>query len=262
MTNYQLLEFPAQNSQTLNTSTNDQTASVQSLRPDADLAQKTTHETDTTTLQTPNPPREPGNNQSSLAITPVEPPKNAVDASNDTNPNKGTASPQLFSESDTATLVEMWNAQHTVREIATAMGREFNNVRNKVAYLQKRGVIAPRANGNRLPEEFIEQTAGQYNLPIDLVAYFASLFGKGAQRIMAGTQEACEAWVAQGGECYYLRGRVRLTADESPSGVVPMYLSDGRMFLMCRAVASVRQSMSHGGFVSMCRHIAKVFENE
>lgn len=165
-----------------------------------------------------------------------------------------------YTDEAIASLVAYWNADYTVREIAERMGRTYNSVRNKVASLQKRGLISPRDNRNTLPVGFIEQTAGEYNLPIETVAFFVGLFGKGARHIVAGVKDACEAWVAQNGECYYLRGRVRLSRDTSPSGIVPMYLADGQLILVCRAVASVRKTMSHGGFVSMCKHIANAFE--
>lgn len=175
---------------------------------------------------------------------------------------KQTPRSNRFNQADLATLIDLWNTNTPVREIAELMGRTYNSVRNKVAKLQRENVITPRDVKNQVATGFIETTAAKYNLPIDTVTYFTTLFGKGAHNIMAATEITCEAWSEQNGECYYLRGRVKLTCDTSPSGIVPMYTADGRLMLVCRAVASVRKSMSHAGFVSMCKHIANVFEME
>lgn len=165
----------------------------------------------------------------------------------------------IFSKADIQQLIDLWEADTTVRDIALAMGRPYNNIRNKVAQLQKNGVIMPRDSRNQLPDNYIETTAGTYGVPIEVVRAFTKMFSNGAHKIMDGTEDALKAYQNQSGECFYLKGMVKLTFDETPSGVVPMYTRDGSMILVCKAVSGMRMSMSHEAFIGVCKHIANRF---
>ena len=165
----------------------------------------------------------------------------------------------IFSKADIQQLIDLWEADTTVRDIALAMGRPYNNIRNKVAQLQKKGVIMPRDSRNQLPDNYIETTAGTYGVPIEVVRAFTKMFSNGAHKIMDGTEDALKAYQNQSGECFYLKGMVKLTFDETPSGVVPMYTRDGSMILVCKAVSGMRMSMSHEAFIGVCKHIANRF---
>lgn len=167
--------------------------------------------------------------------------------------------PSIFSEEDVQQLIALWEADTTVRDIALAMGRPYNNIRNKVAQLQKKGLILPRDSRNQLPDNYIETTAGAYGVPIETVRAFTKMFSNGARKIMDGTEDALKAYQNQSGECFYLKGMVKLTFDETPSGAVPMYTRDGSMILVCKAVAGMRMSMSHEAFIGVCKHIANGF---
>nr|DAR25200.1 MAG TPA: MarR family [Caudoviricetes sp.] len=157
-------------------------------------------------------------------------------------------------------LIEMWNQNFTAKDIALAMDRPFHNIRNKIKALQKAGKIAPRSNSNNIDTTFIEITAGAYGLPVDTVAYFTTLFTGGKERIIASTQQCCEAYVAQKGYCYYLSPQVKLTMDDSPSGIVPMQGHENNLILTCKAIANTRKTMSHASFINLCKAIAKNFE--
>ena len=165
----------------------------------------------------------------------------------------------IFSKADIQQLIDLWEADTTVRDIALAMGRPYNNIRNKVAQLQKNGVIMPRDSRNQLPDNYIETTAGAYGVPLEVVRAFTKMFSNGAHKIMDGTEDALKAYQNQSGECFYLKGMVKLTFDETPSGVVPMYTRDGSMILVCKAVSGMRMSMSHEAFIGVCKHIANRF---
>lgn len=165
----------------------------------------------------------------------------------------------IFSKADIQQLIDLWEADTTVRDIALAMGRPYNNIRNKVAQLQKNGVIMPRDSRNQLPDNYIETTAGTYGVPLEVVRAFTKMFSNGAHKIMDGTEDALKAYQNQSGECFYLKGMVKLTFDETPSGVVPMYTRDGSMILVCKAVSGMRMSMSHEAFIGVCKHIANRF---
>ena len=165
----------------------------------------------------------------------------------------------IFSKADIQQLIDLWEADTTVRDIALAMGRPYNNIRNKVAQLQKKGVIMPRDSRNQLPDNYIETTAGTYGVPLEVVRAFTKMFSNGAHKIMDGTEDALKAYQNQSGECFYLKGMVKLTFDETPSGVVPMYTRDGSMILVCKAVSGMRMSMSHEAFIGVCKHIANRF---
>lgn len=165
----------------------------------------------------------------------------------------------IFSKADIQQLIDLWEANTTVRDIALAMGRPYNNIRNKVAQLQKNGVIMPRDSRNQLPDNYIETTAGTYGVPLEVVRAFTKMFSNGAHKIMDGTEDALKAYQNQSGECFYLKGMVKLTFDETPSGVVPMYTRDGSMILVCKAVSGMRMSMSHEAFIGVCKHIANRF---
>lgn len=170
--------------------------------------------------------------------------------------------PKVFSDEDIANIISLWNENRTVKDIAQFIDRPFVSVRNKIAAMQKKGLIAPRSQSNKLPEQFVEQTAGVHQLPTDLVQYFTTLFSGGADRIIEGVNKACEAYRHQNGSCFYLKNLVRLTQDNSPSGVVPMYMEGGELILVCRSVAVLRSTMGHKSFVNMCKYIAKQFEND
>lgn len=178
-----------------------------------------------------------------------------------TQPQPKKGAPKVFSEEDMANIISLWNENRTVKDIAQFIDRPFVSVRNKVASMQKKGLIAPRSQSNKLPEQFVEQTAGVHQLPTDLVAHFATLFSGGADRIIEGVNKACETYREQNGSCFYLKNLVRLTQDSSPSGVVPMYMEGGELILVCRSVAVLRSTMGHKSFVNMCKYIAKQFEN-
>ena len=165
----------------------------------------------------------------------------------------------IFSKADIQQLIDLWEANTTVRDIALAMGRPYNNIRNKVAQLQKNGVIMPRDSRNQLPDNYIETTAGTYGVPLEVVRAFTKMFSNGAHKIMDGTEDALKAYQNQSGECFYLKGMVKLTFDETPSGVVPMYTRDGSMILVCKAVSGMIMSMSHEAFIGVCKHIANRF---
>lgn len=167
--------------------------------------------------------------------------------------------PFIFSKADIQQLIDLWEADTTVRDIALAMGRPYNNIRNKVAQLQKNGVIMPRDSRNQLPDNYIETTAGAYGVPIEVVRAFTKMFSNGARKIIDGTEDALKAYQNQSGECFYLKGMVKLTFDETPSGAVPMYTRDGSMILVCKAVSGMRMSMSHEAFIGVCKHIANRF---
>lgn len=167
--------------------------------------------------------------------------------------------PSIFSKADIQQLIDLWEADTTVRDIALAMGRQYNNIRNKVAQLQKNGVIMPRDSRNQLPDNYIETTAGAYGVPIEVVRAFTKMFSNGARKIIDGTEDALKAYQNQSGECFYLKGMVKLTFDETPSGAVPMYTRDGSMILVCKAVSGMRMSMSHEAFIGVCKHIANRF---
>lgn len=167
--------------------------------------------------------------------------------------------PSIFSKADIQQLIDLWEANTIVRDIALAMGRPYNNIRNKVAQLQKNGVIMSRDSRNQLPDNYIETTAGAYGVPIEVVRAFTKMFSNGARKIMDGTEDALKAYQNQSGECFYLKGMVKLTFDETPSGVVPMYTRDGSMILVCKAVSGMRMSMSHEAFIGVCKHIVNRF---
>lgn len=160
-----------------------------------------------------------------------------------------------FSKDEEQQLIAYWNDLATVREIANQLNRPFNSVRNKVAQMQKKGLIRARDPKSKLPDNYIETTAGAYELPVDVVAYFVSRFGGTADKVMAQTVSACEAYVQQDGWCYYLQKKIKLTMDDSPSGVTFADVN-GAMVLICKAVAGMRMSMSHKTFVDVCTHIA------
>lgn len=164
-----------------------------------------------------------------------------------------------FTPEDVEQLIELWNANMTAKDIAIAMDRPFHNIRNKIKSLQKAGKIAPRSNSNNIDDTFIEITAGAYGLPVDTVKFFTTLFTGGRERIIAGTQQCCEAYLKQNGYCYYLSDNVKLTLDDSPSGAVPLMIGTDTVILVCKAVASVRSGMTHNTFINMCKAIAKHF---
>ena len=193
---------------------------------------------------------------------PVQLDNPATNIQSDTQQSSSAAQPFyhfIFSKADIQQLIDLWEADTTVRDIALAMGRPYNNIRNKVAQLQKNGVIMPRDSRNQLPDNYIETTAGTYGVPIEVVRAFTKMFSNGAHKIMDGTEDALKAYQNQSGECFYLKGMVKLTFDETPSGVVPMYTRDGSMILVCKAVSGMRMSMSHEAFIGVCKHIANRF---
>ena len=193
---------------------------------------------------------------------PVQLDNPATNIQSDTQQSSSAVQPphhSIFSKADIQQLIDLWEADTTVRDIALAMGRPYNNIRNKVAQLQKNGVIMPRDSRNQLPDNYIETTAGTYGVPIEVVRAFTKMFSNGAHKIMDGTEDALKAYQNQSGECFYLKGMVKLTFDETPSGVVPMYTRDGSMILVCKAVSGMRMSMSHEAFIGVCKHIANRF---
>lgn len=162
-----------------------------------------------------------------------------------------------FTKGDVTTLIALWSRGHTVREIAERMGRSYNNVRNKVAALQKKGEIKPRDPKNKLPDGYIQGTAARFMIPVDVVQYLSSFFGGSAADMMKNIDEAAARYKAQKGQCAYLGERVTMTMDTTPSGLV--VIPGEPMMLCCRAVAGMRMSMSHESFVGVCRAIALRF---
>ena len=167
--------------------------------------------------------------------------------------------PTKFTEQDVARLIQLWNANLSAKDIALEMGRSFHNIRNKIKSLQKKGEIAPRSNSNKVDDTFVEITAAAHQLPIEIVRHFTTLFTGGQERVIAGTQQCCEAYTRQNGYCYYLTDRVKLTMDVSPSGVVPTQGHNGELILVCHAIANTRKTMSHDGFINLCKAIATTF---
>lgn len=162
-----------------------------------------------------------------------------------------------FTKEDVTTLIALWSRGHTVREIAERMGRSYNNVRNKVAALQKKGEIKPRDPKNKLPDGYIQGTAARFMIPVDVVQYLSSFFGGSAADMMKNIDEAAARYKAQKGQCAYLGERVTMTMDTTPSGLVVI---PGEPMMLCsRAVAGMRMSMSHESFVGVCRAIALRF---
>lgn len=164
----------------------------------------------------------------------------------------------LFSEEDVATLISLWEQNVSVKDIANALSRRYTNVRNKIRDLQLKGLIKIRPIGNKVSEDFIQGLSGEYQLPIHIVAHLCTLFRGGQQRVMAGARQACEAWVSQSGNCYYLRERIKLTPDDELSGVVVLYNGD-ELILVSKAVSQTRSSLTHHTFVSMCKVVSENF---
>lgn len=144
-----------------------------------------------------------------------------------------------------------------MREIADKMGRSYNNVRNKVAALQKKGEIKPRDVKNKLPVGYIQETAARFMLPVEVVHYLSTFFGGSAADMMININEAAARYKAQKGQCAYLGERVMMTMDTTPSGLV--VIPGEPMMLCCRAVAGMRMTMSHESFIGVCRAIALRF---
>lgn len=167
--------------------------------------------------------------------------------------------PMKFTQEDSDTLIRLWNEGHPTKDIAMAMGRTHNNIRNKVKALQQKGDIRPREKSNGISDEEIQHLSGVYQLPIDVVQFLASQFSGGATRILGALAQSCEAYIEQNGYCYYLHGRVKLTMDNSPSGVAVMQGPAGKVILTCNAIANTRKTMSHEGFVGLCKAVAQQF---
>lgn len=163
-----------------------------------------------------------------------------------------------YSEKETNELIEFWNEGAPVREIALMMNRPYNNVRNKVAQLRKKGVIRSRDVKNKLPDNYAEVMAAAYSLPTEVVEYLISLIDGNTDTILAVTPDLCRSYAEQGGYCYYLRDRIKLTMDNTPSGMQISYI-DFNVVLTCRAVSSMRMMMGHNSFVNICKYIANRF---
>lgn len=164
-----------------------------------------------------------------------------------------------FDKDDVAILIELWEQGHTVKEIASFMGRSYNNVRNKVASLQKKGTLRTRNSLSDIPANFAETTAGLFNLPVDTVEHLSHLIKGNDSQIMAMTHMLCAAYVQQKGYCYYLKERIKLTMDNTPSGVEIVDVK-GQPVLVCKAVAGMRMAISHHAFVNICKYIAQTAE--
>lgn len=165
----------------------------------------------------------------------------------------------IFTDEDTAQLMDYWNGGLTAREIAVAMDRPYNNIRNKIKQLQQKELIAPRDNKIQLPDNFIEITAGVHNLPVDIVEHFRHLFGGTTDKIVTGVEQACVAYTAQQGKCFYLGDMSVLTPDNSPSGIMVSTGPQGELVLVCRAISSLKNSLSHATFVAVCKKVANAF---
>lgn len=164
-----------------------------------------------------------------------------------------------FTEEDIQTLQQLWSDNLTAKEIAMQMERPYLNVRNKIRDLQKKGALKKREKSNAMPDMFVETTAGVYGLPVDLVQHFTTLFSGGQDRVISGVNQCCMAYLDQNGYCYYLKDRVKLTPDESPSGLTPLQGANGELVLTCRAIAHTRSTMSHNAFINLCKAIASEF---
>lgn len=168
----------------------------------------------------------------------------------------------VYSDEDIARIIALWEEGIAVKDIALELGRKLESVRNKVRSLQKKGLIEIRNNVMGLPEHFVEHTAGAYGLPIEWVEHFKTLFVGGQEKLIAGINGCCEAWIAQNGRCLYLSDRIVLTPDSEPSGAVAMYDDTGRVVLVCKAIAHTRNTLSHNVFISVCRQIAENFAHK
>lgn len=164
-----------------------------------------------------------------------------------------------FSRDDEAILINLWTDGATVKDIALAMGRTHTNIRNKVKALQDKGLIQPRERSNKVSEKQVQHLAGAFGIEPAWVEYFIKHFSGGADKIIAGVTECCMALTDQQGYCYYLSDRVKLSFDDSPSAAVPMYGHQNRVILVCKAIAHTRNTMSHEGFVNVCKYIAEKF---
>lgn len=165
----------------------------------------------------------------------------------------------VFSEEDVTHLINLWNECIPVKDIALDMGRPFNNIRNKIKDLQKKGLIKPRDTSNSIPDEVIETYAGMYSIPLDTVNSMVTLFSGDKDLVIANLHAACEAYSKQNGFCYYLKDMVKLTFIGEPSDAVPARGADGELVLISKAVAHTRNTMSHSTFVNMCKYIASKF---
>ncbi len=166
---------------------------------------------------------------------------------------------QPFTSADEAQLIALWNDNLTVKEIALAMERPYNNIRNKVAALQKKGKIDVRSTKIELPANFVEVTAGAHGLPVELVSFMATLFGGTTDNIISGLELACTAYTNQQGQCYYLKDRIKLSPDNSLTGITLSTGENNEMVLISKAVAMTRNKMSHNTFVALCKDIAHNF---
>lgn len=164
---------------------------------------------------------------------------------------------RVFSDDDISQLVELFAQGLPLTQIANVMSRPLNNVRNKVRALQKKGTLPKRATTTSLPETFFIEIAQTCNVPLDLVKTLAQqVQGTRAQRQHHITL-GCQAWTSQGGRCYYAP-HIQLTTDVSPATATLMRGQDDGVVLVCRAIAVMRNKMSHTGFVRLCQTVARI----
>lgn len=163
---------------------------------------------------------------------------------------------RIFSDDDIAQLVELFAQGSPLTTIAKTMGRPLNNVRNKVRALQKKGTLPKRATTTTLPESFFVEIAQVCNVPLDLVKVLAQQVQGTREQRQQHIMSGCQAWGAQGGRCYYAP-HIPLTTDISPATATLMRGRDDSVVLVCRAIAVMRNKMSHTGFVRLCQTVAR-----
>lgn len=162
---------------------------------------------------------------------------------------------RIFTAADTARLTELFSQGTPVSRIAKIMERPHNNVRNKVRALQAKGVIPKRATSTTIPQAFIEDTAGTYDVPADIVASLALQTSGPMESRKQQLIESCLAWSAQSGHCYY-SPQISLVSGIHPASATIMRDGEGNIVLVCRAIARMRGGMSHKGFVNLCYSVA------
>lgn len=163
---------------------------------------------------------------------------------------------KIFSEADIAQLVELFSQGVTITTIAKTMERPLNNIRNKIRALQAKGKLPKRATTTTLSSEFITNTAQTYNVPIELVKTLAQQVDGPRKQRQQLVVLGCEAWLGQAGRCYYAP-HISLTTDISPATATLMLGQNDAVVLVCRAIAIMRNKMSHKGFVRLCQTVAR-----
>lgn len=162
---------------------------------------------------------------------------------------------RIFTDSDIAQLIELFLQGVPVSEIAQMMERPHTNVRNKIRALQNKGRLPKRATSTTLSQSFLEDMAELHAVPVDIVTSLATQTSGSMEARKKLLIKGCHAWTAQAGCCYY-SPQITLTSGVHPAAATVMAGDDGSVILVCRAIARMRGSMSHKGFVNVCRTIS------